>query len=66
PLASFFTLDALISRPVTRGLEVFLAGENLFNEAYEIGRTPVRSLGPPRTVRVGVRFKRAGLPHLAH
>lgn len=56
PLASFFTLDALVSRPLPRGFEIFVAGENLFDEAYEIGRTPVRSLGPPRTVRMGVRL----------
>lgn len=58
PLESFATVDALLSRQVGRGLEVFLAGENLFDESYEIGRTPVRTLGPPRSVRVGVRFER--------
>ena len=60
PLESFATVDALLSRPVGRGLEVFVAAENLSNEAYEIGRTPVRTLGPPRSVRVGVRFERLG------
>jgi outer membrane receptor protein involved in Fe transport len=58
PLESFATLDALLSRPVGRGLEVFVAAENLLNEGYEIGRTPVRTLGPSRSVRVGVRFER--------
>lgn len=58
PLESFATVDALLSRPVGRGLEVFVAAENLFDEGYEIGRTPVRTLGPPRSVRVGVRFER--------
>ena len=57
PLGSFATVDALLSRPVGR-VEVFLAGENLLDESYEIGRTPVRTLGPPRSVRVGVRFER--------
>lgn len=57
PLESFATLDALLSRPVGRGLEVFLAAENLLDEAYETGRTPVRTLGPPRSVRVGFRFE---------
>lgn len=57
PLESFATVDALLSRPVGR-VEVFLAGENLLDEDYEIGRTPVRTLGPPRSVRVGVRFER--------
>lgn len=58
PLESFATVDALLSRPVSRGLEVFVAAENLLDEGYEIGRTPVRTLGPPRSVRVGVRFER--------
>jgi outer membrane receptor protein involved in Fe transport len=58
PLESFATMDALLSRPVGRGLEVFVAAENLFDEGYAIGRTPVLSLGPPRSVRVGVRFER--------
>ncbi|MFL6202651.1 MAG: TonB-dependent receptor [Thermoanaerobaculia bacterium] len=58
PLESFATVDALLSRPVGRGLEVFVAAENLFDEGYEIGRTPVRTLGAPRSVRVGVRFER--------
>ncbi len=58
PLESFATIDALLSRPVGRGLEVFAAAENLLNEGYETGRTPVRTLGAPRSVRVGVRFER--------
>lgn len=57
PLESFATVDALVSRPVGR-VEIFLAGENLLDESYEIGRTPVRTLGPPKSVRVGVRFER--------
>jgi len=58
PLESFATVDALLSRPVGRGSEVFVAAENLLDEGYEIGRTPVRTLGAPRSVRVGVRFER--------
>ncbi|MEA2562317.1 MAG: hypothetical protein QOH06_3821 [Acidobacteriota bacterium] len=58
PLESFATLDALLSRPLGPGLEVFVAAENLLDESYETGRTPVRSLGAPRSVRVGVRFER--------
>lgn len=57
-LGSFTTVDALLARHVGRGLEIFLAGENLLDETYEIGRTPIRTLGPPRTVRLGVRFER--------
>lgn len=58
PLKSFLLADALVSRPLVSGLEVFVAGENLFDEDYETGRTPVRTLGPPRSVRVGLRYGR--------
>jgi outer membrane receptor protein involved in Fe transport len=57
-LRSFTTVDALVSHPLVRGLEIFAAGENLLDERIETGRTPVLTLGPPRTVRVGLRFGR--------
>lgn len=57
-LKSFATVDALVSHPLTRGLEVFAAGENLLDERVETGRTPVLTLGPPRTLRLGLRFER--------
>ncbi len=57
-LKSFTTVDALVSRPLLPGLEVFVAGENLLDERYETGRTPIRTLGPPRTFRLGLRFER--------
>ncbi|HYU32089.1 MAG TPA: TonB-dependent receptor [Thermoanaerobaculia bacterium] len=59
-LGSFTTVDALVSRSLGRGLSLFAAAENLLDERYDIGRTPIRTLGPPRMVRVGVRFSRAG------
>ena len=55
-LERFFTLDALASRPVARGVEVFAAFENIFNERYSIGRTPVRTVGPPFLARIGIRI----------
>ena len=57
-LAPYFTLDALVARPLARGLTVFAAAENLFNQRYETGRTPVRTLGPPLLVRIGLRLQR--------
>ncbi len=58
PLASFTTVDLLAAHPVGRGVAVFLAAENLFDQGYETGRTPLRTLGPPRLVRLGVRVER--------
>ncbi len=58
-LGSYFTLDLFISRRVARGLEAFAAVENLFGQRYEIGKTPLITLGPPRLVRAGFRFSRS-------
>jgi outer membrane receptor protein involved in Fe transport len=57
-LRSFTTVDALVSHPLTRGLEIFVAGENLLDERVETGRTPVLTLGPPLSLRLGLRFER--------
>jgi outer membrane receptor protein involved in Fe transport len=41
---------------VRRQLEVFAAIENVLDEEQDVGRTPVRTIGLPRTSRVGVRW----------
>ena len=56
PLGTMRTLDAFLSQPLARVLEVFVAGENLLGGRYEVGRTPVLTLGPPRAVRFGFRL----------
>lgn len=56
-LRGYFTLDALVSRRLARGLEAFAAAENLTGRRYEVGRTPVPTLGPPLFVRVGLRLR---------
>lgn len=57
PLDKYFTLDAFASRALGRGVEVFGAFENLTGQRYDIGRTPVRTLGPPLLARIGVRIQ---------
>jgi outer membrane receptor protein involved in Fe transport len=54
-LKRYAVVDFFVSRPVVRTLQAFLAVENLFDEDYDTGRTPLRTIGWPRTVRVGVR-----------
>ncbi|HEX5732502.1 MAG TPA: TonB-dependent receptor [Blastocatellia bacterium] len=56
-LDRYFTLDAFVSRPIGRSVEVFAAAENLFDQEYDIGRTPVRTVGPPLLARFGVRLR---------
>lgn len=54
-LEQFFNLDATVSRRVSDRLEFFVAGENLTNQRYSVGRTPVRTIAPPLFVRAGFR-----------
>jgi outer membrane receptor protein involved in Fe transport len=55
-LNPFAVLDASVSRAITRTIQAFLAAENIFDEDYDTGRTPLRTIGWPRTVRAGVRI----------
>ncbi|MFY9608439.1 MAG: TonB-dependent receptor, partial [Blastocatellia bacterium] len=55
PLAAYLTLDAIVSRRLGSALEVFGAFENLTGQRYEVGKTPVTTLGPPLLARVGLR-----------
>jgi len=59
-LDRYFTLDAFASRLLGRGVEVFGAFENLTGRRYEVGRTPVTTLGPPLLARVGFRVSFGG------
>ncbi|MFL6286695.1 MAG: TonB-dependent receptor [Pyrinomonadaceae bacterium] len=56
-LRGYFSLDALASRRLARGVEAFAAAENITGQRYEVGRTPVLTLGPPLFVRVGLRLR---------
>jgi len=53
------TVDAFLALPVGRAVDIFAAGENLLGGRYEVGRTPVLTLSPPRAVRFGVRLRLA-------
>lgn len=57
PLDPYFALDALALRSLGKGFEVFGAFENLTGQRYDIGRTPVRTIGPPLLARIGLRFE---------
>lgn len=55
PLDAYFTLDAIVSRRLGSVFEVFGALENLTGQRYEVGKTPVTTLGPPFLARAGLR-----------
>lgn len=48
--------SALVSRSLSAASHVFVAVENLFDVEYDVGRTPVRTVGWPRSMRVGARY----------
>jgi outer membrane receptor protein involved in Fe transport len=54
-LEPYAILDVMASRPLGRLLQGFFSIENLFDLDYDTGRTPLRTIGWPRTFRVGVR-----------
>lgn len=56
PLSHYFLLNALASRPLGHGMEVFVAGENLCDQRYDVARTPVLTSGPPVLFRAGFRI----------
>jgi outer membrane receptor protein involved in Fe transport len=57
PLGAYFVLSATVSRPLAKGFDVFFQGENLTNEGYDIGRTPVATLGQSILARIGLRWQ---------
>ncbi|MGC2504754.1 MAG: TonB-dependent receptor, partial [Silvibacterium sp.] len=54
-LHSYFRLDAYASHQIKRNFEVYADGENLFDRAIEVGKTPVLTLGTPRIALFGIR-----------
>jgi outer membrane receptor protein involved in Fe transport len=56
PLSSAAIVDGLVSKALGPRARVFMAIENLFNNAYDVGRTPVLTVGLPRVVRGGIQL----------
>jgi outer membrane receptor protein involved in Fe transport len=54
-LGSYAVLDAHVSRALTHGVQVFFAMENILDTEYDVGRTPLRTIGWPRAIRGGIR-----------
>jgi outer membrane receptor protein involved in Fe transport len=54
-LEPFGVVDLFLGQQLMRGLHLFTAIENLSDADYDVGRTPVRTIGWPRTVRIGLR-----------
>lgn len=54
-LRSSVVMDVSGSRPLSRTTFLVAAVENVLNAEYDVGRTPVRNVGWPRTFRIGLR-----------
>jgi outer membrane receptor protein involved in Fe transport len=56
-LGQAWVVDLLGERRLSSRSRLFVAVENLFDEDYDAGRTPQRTVGLPRRVRVGIRVQ---------
>jgi outer membrane cobalamin receptor len=54
-LESGSVVDVTVLRPFGRRATGYLSLENLFDVDYDVGRTPVRTVGQPFTLHVGMR-----------
>ena len=57
PMNRFFVLDAMASRSIGAGVEIFASAENLFNEKYLFAVQGVPELGLPIAARFGIRVQ---------
>ncbi len=60
PIAAVALLDASLSRQLGKGLELFVAAQNLLGTSYVVGRAGIDTVGPPFSVRAGLRLRSAG------
>jgi hypothetical protein len=56
-LHGYFRMDAYGSHNFGSRLEVFAAGENLFDRTIEVAKTPTTTLGMRRVARAGINVK---------
>jgi outer membrane cobalamin receptor len=56
-LHGYFRMDAYGSHSFGSRLEVFAAGENLFDRTIEVAKTPTTTLGMRRVARAGINVK---------
>lgn len=55
-LEPYFQIDFFAAKKINQNLQVFFSSENIFNSRYSVGRTPVRTLSPPVSARIGARW----------
>ncbi len=50
------SVDVFGGRALTAKVSAFVAIENVLNDQYDVGRTPILTVGLPRAMRAGVQF----------
>lgn len=55
-LEPYAQLDVFASRRFSGKFTIFAAAENIFNSRYSVGRTPLRTVSSPITIRAGIRW----------
>ena len=56
----YFRLDAYATHEFRHNISLFASGENLFDRAIIVGKTPLPTLGTPRVARFGLRYTFGG------
>jgi outer membrane receptor protein involved in Fe transport len=56
-LRGYAVVGGMYSRSLDPNVDIYAAIENAFNTRIEAGRTPVLTLGQPRTARIGLRIR---------
>jgi outer membrane cobalamin receptor len=56
-LHGYFRMDAFASHDLWGHVQVFAAGENLFDRTIEVAKTPTTTLGARQTVRAGILLR---------
>jgi outer membrane receptor protein involved in Fe transport len=56
-LPGFVAVDLTAAHALGRGTEAFVAVENVLDERYAVGLTPIATIGPPRLLRAGLRLR---------
>ena len=59
-LHGYFRLDAYASHDFGKHLQIFAAGENLFDRQIEVAKTPTTTLATPREARAGIQLRLGG------
>lgn len=56
-LEPYAQMDVFASRRLSEKLHIYAAVENVFNSRYSVGKTPVRTVGSPANLRLGIKWR---------